>query len=195
MLDTTSTGVGAHGPACIAAVLLLLSPLTACSKKEPTAAAIAEAPAAAAPEAPPAAAHEAPAAEPAPVAGAPTAEANGEPKPEGEPSATLRGAGLVAKLWFAPKHPKVGEIFSVCTMLEDEKGAPLEANAVKIDATMPSHGHGMMTEPQHHKGANCWVSEGMKLHMHGPWELTAVATTGATGLTAKANWEQPPEAL
>lgn len=195
MIDTFSSGVGHRGPASVASVLLLLlAPIAACSKSEPAPAEAAPAAPPAKPEAAPVAAA-APAAEPAAAAAAPTANAKGEPKPEGDPSATLRGTGLVAKLFFAPRHPKVGEIFSVCTVLEDEKGAPLEANAVKVDATMPSHGHGMMTEPQHHKGANCWVSEGMKLHMHGPWELSAVATTGATTLTAKANWEQPPEAL
>ena len=108
---------------------------------------------------------------------------------------TLRGPDLVADVRFTPAAPKVGEIFSACTTLRDDSGAAVTVTAFALDATMPSHGHGMMTAPQHRSSPDCWLSEGMKLHMHGPWELSVTATIDGTERRAVATWQQPPEAL
>lgn len=186
------------------ALTLAAVTMSGCGKTERTepSAAPAAADKAAAPAEPAAAQANPAAAKVEPTAGRPTtaaakaqAPAAEDPKPEGEPSAVLKGPGIVAKVWFAPAKPRVGEIFSVCTQLADEQGQPMGVESVKVDATMPSHGHGMMTQPQHRMGNFCWVTEGMKLHMHGPWELSVHTESAGTKLRATANWEQPPEAL
>lgn len=69
--------------------------------------------------------------------------------------------------------PKVGELFSVEVTVSDAKGGALPTETqVKLDATMPEHGHGMMTEPKVTAlGSGKWRVDGMKLHMQGKWVL------------------------
>ena len=49
---------------------------------------------------------------------------------------------------------------------------PAEARLLRVDATMPEHGHGMnyraSITPQ---GAGLWRAEGLLWHMSGRWEL------------------------
>ena len=125
--------------------------------------------------------------------------ASSTPSPEAPPASTspteLRGARLVAAVVFTPARPKVGELFVAQTTLRDASGAPLTATAFKLDATMPSHGHGMMTDPVHEVAADGWRSSGMKLHMHGEWKLEIEATIDGKVERAEAKWQQAPEAL
>ncbi len=123
-----------------------------------------------------------------------TAAASEEPAPSTSPI-TLRGEGLVAVVTFEPKAPKVGQLFAATTTLQDDVGGPVEASAFVLDATMPSHGHGMMTSPTHQRAGAVWRTEGMKLSMHGPWELSVQATVGGKPRRATAQWQQAPEAL
>lgn len=101
-----------------------------------------------------------------------------------------------AKVRFAV--PRVGELFAVEVDVLDPAGKPLTAvTKVTVDATMPAHGHGMMTEPQHTQVApGRWRSEGLKLHMHGRWVIE-VKVQGPQGLDDHLllPYEQPPEAL
>ena len=92
--------------------------------------------------------------------------------------------------------PKVGELFSVEVTVTDAKGGATPAETqVKLDATMPEHGHGMMTEPKVTAlGNGKWRIDGMKLHMHGKWVFSTTVTAGDRQDVAKFNHEQPPTA-
>lgn len=72
-----------------------------------------------------------------------------------------------------PERPAVGELFSVVTHIADVlTEEPVTGARFTLDATMPEHGHGMMTRPLHRElGGGRYLTEGMKLHMHGRWEL------------------------
>lgn len=72
-----------------------------------------------------------------------------------------------------PERPSVGELFTVVTHIEDVlTEEPVTGARFTLDATMPEHGHGMMTRPLHRElGGGRYLSEGMRLHMHGRWEL------------------------
>ena len=96
---------------------------------------------------------------------------------------------------FVTAQPKVGELFTATTSLRREDGTPVTATAFTLDATMPSHGHGMMTDPQHVATDGGWSSSGMKLHMHGAWKLAIDATVDGKPLHLDADWQQAPEAL
>jgi hypothetical protein len=110
----------------------------------------------------------------------------------------LEGAGAAGRFRFElephPKSPTLGEHFRVVTTLRDgETGAPVEGAEVEVDATMPHHGHGMMTVPEHREiGEGRYESRGMKLHMHGRWVLSATARTGTTSDSIAIAFEQPP---
>ena len=48
-----------------------------------------------------------------------------------------------------------------------------EKISIKVDATMPSHGHGMTTDPKVEKmSPGVYKVRGMQLHMTGEWVLT-----------------------
>jgi len=93
-----------------------------------------------------------------------------------------------------PHPPVVGQFFKAVTTVRDAKtNKPVGDGTFTLDATMPSHGHGMMTEPKHKAaGPGMWVSEGMKLHMHGPWRISAVFEGKDGKDSGHIKWEQPP---
>lgn len=81
------------------------------------------------------------------------------------------GNAEVAYRW-EPAEPKVGQFFTAEIVA---CGAPHRdaADEIKIDATMPAHGHGMnyrpsaaMTAPGHYRFT------GLMLHMPGTWRIT-----------------------
>lgn len=127
-----------------------------------------------------------------PAGGAPTAA---EAPPSSRSPVELKGGGLVATVTFAPSQPKVGELFAATTVLRRDDGSPVQASAFTLDATMPSHGHGMMTDPQHTATAAGWATTGMKLHMHGAWKLAIEVTVDGKPVHLEADWQQAPEAL
>ena len=103
----------------------------------------------------------------------------------------LTGKTLTATWAFVP--PKVGELFTIDVMIADATGKPPENATVTVDATMPAHGHGMMTEPVvTPRGPGLWHAEGLRLHMHGAWELSVTVTTAAGKEKLTAPWDQPP---
>jgi hypothetical protein len=110
----------------------------------------------------------------------------------------LEGVGAAGRFGFEldadPQPPKLGELFRVVTTLRDATtGAPVEGAEVEVDATMPHHGHGMMTVPEHRElGGGRYESRGMKLHMHGRWVLSATARTGTRRDSIAIAFEQPP---
>ena len=73
---------------------------------------------------------------------------------------------------FTPGNVSVGKHFSVEIMLCRD-GEPVVDDAVKIDARMPAHGHGMNYRPTLASPApGKTVARGLLLHMPGEWEFT-----------------------
>lgn len=132
---------------------------------------------------------------PAHASAATAAAAPAEVPPASASPVELKGAGLVATVTFSPAQPKVGELFTATTTLRREDGAPVTATTFVLDATMPSHGHGMMTDPKHAAEGATWTTTGMKLHMHGAWKLAIDATVDGKTAHLDAPWQQAPEAL
>jgi hypothetical protein len=80
----------------------------------------------------------------------------------------------------------------VTTIRDAGSGAPLEDATFMLDAGMPSHGHGMSTRPEHRElGRGRYVSEGMKFHMPGAWELTVGVTADGVADTIAFEYVQP----
>lgn len=171
-------------------VLWTVAAVAACSKEAPAPAPSPE-PAVVAPETPPPAA-------PLPAAATPATALPVAATPAAAPKATatvLRAKGThYAVTWtFAP--PKVGELFAVDLTLTDLAGKPLAAPQVTVEATMPAHGHGMMTDPELKQVApTLWHAEGWKLHMHGAWQFEVRVTSGGVKERLTAAYEQTPEA-
>jgi hypothetical protein len=116
------------------------------------------------------------------------------PSPDGTMRATGTQGAFTFELAFDPPSPTVGELFRVVTTVRDAKtGAPVQGARFSLDATMPHHGHGMMTVPEHReRGAGRYESRGMKLHMHGRWTFTAHASRGGRQDRVAIEHEQPP---
>ena len=109
----------------------------------------------------------------------------------------LAAVGRAGRLHFSfelePASPRVGELFQVVTTVRDARsGVPLERAEFELDATMPQHGHGMSTRPEHREqGEGRYLTEGMKLHMPGRWELRARARTPSIDDEIALVYEQP----
>ncbi len=118
------------------------------------------------------------------------------PHVPGQANVVGKGTRFAAALFFTPAEPKVSQLFTVRTVVTTADGAAVKADAVTVDATMPAHGHGMMTKPQHKPTADgAWQTDGMKLHMHGRWVFEVMVRVGAETETLKIPFDQPPEAL
>ncbi|MSQ82837.1 MAG: hypothetical protein EXR77_07965 [Myxococcales bacterium] len=93
--------------------------------------------------------------------------------------------------------PKVSELFVAELTINGADGAELPVAAtVILDAAMPEHHHGMMTQPQTRSvAASNWQTDGLKLHMQGHWVFTVEVHGGAGVDRLELPFEQPPEAL
>jgi len=133
----------------------------------------------------------------APPATLAIAPANPATAPTGQ-AVTLSGVGSKGLLRFGLRFqvPAIGALFAVDGELADAKtGAPLSGASWSLDATMPDHGHGMETQPAHKPTApGKYVSEGMKLHMHGKWLFEAKATHEGREDVLRVPFEVPPTA-
>lgn len=115
-----------------------------------------------------------------------------KPSQEADNQLSCTGSNGV-RFAFRFGRPKVGELFSV-DISATRTGAPLpDGLTLRADATMPEHGHGMMTKPETKSvGLAQWRSEGWKFNMHGKWQLEA-EVTGAVADRCTVAFEQPPE--
>lgn len=104
-----------------------------------------------------------------------------------------RGA-LVFAVELEPTRPFVGETFTAVTTVRDARtGEAIEGADLRLDFTMPHHGHGMMTRPEHRElGGGRYRSRGLKLHMHGEWTVVVEATSGSRSDRARRVVMQPP---
>jgi len=82
--------------------------------------------------------------------------------------AQLISAGAVQASWSPEPAPlKVGQPFALRVQL-----CPLDAELLRVDATMPEHRHGMNYRPSiQAMGQGRWRVEGLMWHMSGRWEL------------------------
>lgn len=106
-----------------------------------------------------------------------------EPVGWGAPRTTQSGRYRVS-LETTPDLPPRGELFRVTAVLTEPNGTPIEDGKVALDARMPQHNHGMMTDPIDDlgqcdpAGVNCkhpggrYEASGFKFHMGGEWTIT-----------------------
>ena len=116
----------------------------------------------------------------------------GAPEPNapvawGAPKPTQSGRYLVG-LDFVPETPPSGELFTVRATFTEKDGTPIDDGSVKLNARMPQHNHGMMTDPVNDPGVcpgvalpaagDCkhpgglYETSGFKFHMGGQWTIT-----------------------
>jgi hypothetical protein len=70
-----------------------------------------------------------------------------------------------------PKKPSVGKFFGLTISVCTTDGSPLP-DGLKIDATMPMHGHGMNYRPTVKRSApGKFQATGLMMHMSGSWVL------------------------
>lgn len=108
---------------------------------------------------------------------------------------TSKSSKYAARLRFTV--PQVGELFGVDALVSMPDGSSLPADAtVAVDATMPEHHHGMMTDPETKAlGSGKWRTEGMRLHMQGNWMFHVKVTTPQGADEVELPFVQPPEAV
>jgi len=61
----------------------------------------------------------------------------------------------------------------VQVLRDSDPPTPVLPKALVVNGGMPSHGHGLPTQPtvSHYLGRGAFVVEGMRFHMGGPWEM------------------------
>jgi len=115
--------------------------------------------------------------------------------PSDEPEATdafgaerrTQSGKYLVSVALDPDPPGMSDLFRVRATVKDRTGEPIEDATVVMNATMPHHGHGMMTSPRSEPGecdddgvcthpGGVYESSGFKFHMGGPWTMTVVVT-------------------
>lgn len=78
--------------------------------------------------------------------------------------------------------PPLNEMFAMDVRVEDAEGHPLEPNdiALRVDAAMPQHGHGMNTTPKTQPDGGGFHVSGMLFHMPGDWRIYFDVTRDGT---------------
>lgn len=131
-----------------------------------------------------------------------------EPRPSEPDPAGARTAAAAEQAWGAtratqarkyqvslevvPEAPPMGELFTVRANLRTREGEPVETARVALDARMPQHDHGMMTDPIDDPGTcdddgacrhpgGIYETEGFKFHMAGKWTVTVTVLEGPRG--------------
>ncbi len=83
----------------------------------------------------------------------------------------IAGDGWQIAWRAAPTPVPVGKLFALDIALCAPAGQALPA-ALRVDATMPEHKHGMNYRPSvNPQGAGLYRAEGLMFHMPGRWEL------------------------
>lgn len=102
-----------------------------------------------------------------------------------------QGRKYQVTLELHPNPPAMGELFEVRARLLDRAGEPIEDAKVRLDARMPQHDHGMMTDPIDDPGVcddagtcrhpdGVYTTRGFKFHMGGEWTIL-VSVEGPLG--------------
>lgn len=95
----------------------------------------------------------------------------------------MDSAGYAIALATEPAAIEVGRFFAVALTLCARNGAP-SPEAVRVDATMPEHRHGMNYRPRVAGEGSSWRAEGLMFHMPGRWEFLVEIRAG--GRTERA---------
>ncbi len=100
-----------------------------------------------------------------------------------------------------PEPMNMSTMFVLPIRITDKAGAVVERAKVTVDATMPEHGHGMMTQPKPAAGSKCDAKgicqaedgvfrvDGFRLHMPGSWLFTVSVEVGETSDRGEARYE------
>ncbi|MEZ4318552.1 MAG: FixH family protein [Myxococcota bacterium] len=103
---------------------------------------------------------------------------------------TTQGGMYEVSVRMIPEKPAVNDLFSLEATVRAD-GEPLETATVVLDARMPQHDHGMMTQPKLEPGdcvpdgpcthvGGVYTAAGFKFHMGGAWTLS-VDVNGPSG--------------
>ncbi|MCB9675638.1 MAG: FixH family protein [Alphaproteobacteria bacterium] len=115
--------------------------------------------------------------------GAPPPPAPVEAAPADWGAARATDAGTYRVALKADPVPAIGDLFTMEATVTSPSGDPVPDAAVVLDARMPQHDHGMMTDPKPDPG-DCddagacrhadgvYRSRGFKLHMAGAWTVS-----------------------
>lgn len=95
-------------------------------------------------------------------------------------SVSSRGGYYSASYRLETECPPMNEIHSWELALIDRDGNPLDGADVTVDAGMPEHLHGMMTQPQisDETQPGQFRVDGMNFHMPGWWVITLDVSKG-----------------
>lgn len=105
---------------------------------------------------------------------------------------TPSNAGTFVLAWDVEPDPlPLNGEFAVRFRLEDAEGRPLaiDDEAVRVDADMPEHGHGMTVAPTIRREGDTFVAEPMLFHMGGRWEIYVDVTRGTLTERAQFPWD------
>lgn len=109
-----------------------------------------------------------------------------EPALRGDGVARVEGRRAVVA-WRAEPQIRTSEFFTldVAVCLRDAAGSPI---ALRVDARMPEHNHGMNYRPRvTARGSGRFDVTGMLLHMHGRWQLSFAVQAGDVAETLHAD--------
>lgn len=81
------------------------------------------------------------------------------------------GRTTVVAFKTQPAQIKVGEVFTLDATVCAKSGAALAVSALKVDATMPAHRHGMNYQPSVVKKEGAYHVSGLVFHMPGSWQF------------------------
>ena len=109
--------------------------------------------------------------------------------------------GQVSVRLLIPEPVDMTKMFVLPVRLDDQNGRPIDRAQVVVNATMPEHGHGMMTEPKPSTQMECdakgmclakegrFLLDGFRLHMAGSWLFSVKVTTDQITTSGEARYE------
>ena len=111
-----------------------------------------------------------------------------------------RGGEYTAQL-LIPEPVDMRRMFVLPVTLTNKAGDVVDRAQLEVDATMPEHGHGMMTEPKPSAQMECdgkgvcsakqgrFLIDGFRLHMPGSWLFSVKVTANGQTATGEARYE------
>lgn len=86
--------------------------------------------------------------------------------------------------------PPINRYHNWVIVLSDEDGEPVYPAAVAVGGGMPTHGHGLPTQPKvtRHLGEGEYLLEGVKFNMDGQWRLHFKIFSGDLQDTAEVSF-------
>ncbi len=135
-----------------------------------------------------------PAAQSRPVASAPATQATPVSSAPARALEAVSNAGhYFVRVTPHPDPIPDNELFTldVYVAAADHCDVPLKNVDVRVDAQMPEHQHGMVTQPKLERVGDRFRVEGMQFHMSGLWELYVDISVGGVTERAQFRIEMP----